>query len=161
MPRPFLYQIIVYSLASAILIPAFLGITIPMVFSHQVHKALHLLGVILFLGHNTVSLFWGGQANRSKDPALIRFSIKTFTWADLYFTAGGLFLILANGVLLAAPLGGLYEQPWILSTLIVLGLSSVPLLVSCHRKSASGSWPAVSTMTKLYSRELSIVRCSI
>ena len=56
MPAPFIWQFALYSLASVALIPGFMGITVPMVFSYEAHKVLHILGVILFLGHNTGTL---------------------------------------------------------------------------------------------------------
>jgi len=154
MPAPFIWQFVLYSLASLILIPGFMGIRVDMILSYELHKALHILGVILFLGHNTVSLMWGVAAARTENPQIVRFSLRVFTWGDVYFTAFGLLLILVNGVMLSSIYGGLFEQSWILGALIILGVSGLPLIVilpqqiRCYRLAMDGSDEELMAQTK-------------
>ena len=127
--KPFVLQGVLYALTALVFVPALVGLELPLVLSYAAHKALHLLGVVLFLGHNTVSLMWAVAADRSRDPKLLRFGLKWFTWGDTWFTAGGLFLIVANGAVLTVAWGGVYGQGWLVWSLVLLGLSALPLVV--------------------------------
>ena len=70
-------------------------------------KTLHVLGAVLFLGNIIVTAFWKTLADRTGNLAVIRFSVRTTTLADLLFTLAGAVLLAASGHALASPLGGI------------------------------------------------------
>jgi len=74
-------------------------------------KALHMLGVVLFLGNIIVTAFWKVMADRTRDLAVIRFAVRATNWADVFFTFGGVVLLAVAGRALAAQ-SGMSELPW-------------------------------------------------
>ncbi len=112
-----------------IILPPFFGRNLPLLLSYNNHKTLHILGVVLFLGHNIVSLLWSQELFKTQNPAMIRLCNRVFAWGDVLFTAGGLFLIMTNGVLLSCQMGGPLSQPWLTASWALMGLSSFSLLI--------------------------------
>lgn len=60
-------------------------------------KALHILGVVLFLGNIIVTGWWKVMADRTKHPVVIAFAQRQVTLTDFIFTAGGATLLLVAG----------------------------------------------------------------
>jgi len=61
-------------------------------------KALHILGVTLFLGNIIITGWWKVMADRSGDYRVIAFAQRQVTLTDYVFTFGGVLLILATGI---------------------------------------------------------------
>ncbi len=61
-------------------------------------KALHIVGVTLFLGNMIVSGFWKFKADHTRNPMIIAFAQRQVTWTDFLFTGGGGALLLASGL---------------------------------------------------------------
>lgn len=76
-------------------------------------KAIHLLGVVLFLGNIIVTAFWKTLADRSSELAVIRFAVKATNWADVFFTLGGIILLAAAGHGMAPAFGGIAASFWL------------------------------------------------
>ena len=115
-----------YVLMFAVFGPAMAGVDVPAILPYRWHKALHLLGVILFLGNIVVTAYWATTALRSRKPALIRYGVRMLCWADLVFTAPGMFLVLTNGTVLATERGGMYAESWLVASLVAFGVMGVP-----------------------------------
>jgi uncharacterized membrane protein len=60
-------------------------------------KALHLFGVIMFLGNLVISSWWKIMAARTRNPVIITFAQHQATFADRLFAGGGLLLMLIGG----------------------------------------------------------------
>lgn len=103
---------------------------VPQPFSYAWHKALHVFGAIVFLGDLFTQVVWISSANRSKNAAMIRVAQQTLSLTDLLFLGPGMFLVMANGALLAQAWGGVYRWSWMLGALLLFGVwgtLSVPL----------------------------------
>jgi len=61
-------------------------------------KALHILGVTLFLGNIIITGWWKVMADRTGDYRVIAFAQRQVTLTDYVFTFGGVLLILATGI---------------------------------------------------------------
>jgi uncharacterized membrane protein len=87
-------------------------------------KLLHVASVIAFLGNITTGLFWHVQAARSREPALIAFTMRGIIRSDRFFTIPGVFGIILTGVG-AAQLGSLpiLGTRWILWPLVLFAVS--------------------------------------
>lgn len=57
-------------------------------------KAIHLFGVVLFLGNIIVTAVWKTAAVRTGEPRVIAYAQRLVTLTDWIFTAGGVALIL-------------------------------------------------------------------
>ena len=79
-----------------------------MAVSYELHKLVHLLGVILLVGNVTVTSVWKVFAERTREPATIAFAQRLVTGTDWVFTGGGIVLMIVGGygMLLVA------ELPW-------------------------------------------------
>ncbi len=60
-------------------------------------KALHLLGVMLFMGNIIVTGWWKFMADRTRNPQVIAFAQHQVTLTDYVFTAGGATILFAAG----------------------------------------------------------------
>jgi hypothetical protein len=111
------------------------------VLSYRTHKALHLLGVILFLGSMTVSPLWVVLLTRSKDPAALPAAARGLALSDLLFTHPGAQLTLWNGLWLGQSLGGAAAYAWLREAAwLVLGTLGLSVtLVSYWQDSFSRS----------------------
>jgi hypothetical protein len=97
------------------------GIHVPQPLSYNWHKALHVLGVVLFLGDIVTQVVWLTAANATKSAPIIRAAQKALGWTDLWFLGPGMFLVIANGAFLAQAWGGIERWSWMLVALILLG----------------------------------------
>jgi len=99
------------------------GHPLPLLLPYNWHKWLHILGAVLFLGNIIVTGFWMLLAERKGNDASIRFAAVAVNWADVFFTAPGVILLLGNGILLSQQWGGLYHAAWIRIALLLFTLS--------------------------------------
>jgi uncharacterized membrane protein len=97
----------------------------PLLFSRHMHRLLHILGAVLLLGNIIVSAAWMLFAERSGGLPAVRFSVVAVNWADVLFTVPGVFLLFANGDILAGAWGGILGSSWIVVSLALFVLSGV------------------------------------
>lgn len=98
----------------------------PMLLPYTWHKLLHILGAIIFLGNIIITGTWMALAERNKDKATLHFSSKVVNWADVLFTAPGVLLVLANGLIMASNAwGGLLATSWVALSLGLFLLSGI------------------------------------
>lgn len=62
--------------------------------SYETYKAIHILGVILFLGNIIITGVWKAFADRTGNPAIVAFGQRLVTITDWLFTAGGVGLVM-------------------------------------------------------------------
>jgi uncharacterized membrane protein len=74
---------------------------------------LHILGVVIFLGNIIITGVWKALADRTRDPAVIRYAQRLVIVTDIAFTATGAALIAISGPVLAEDLGGVGGPAWI------------------------------------------------
>ena len=96
------------------------GARLPMVLPYEVHKFMHIFGVILLFGNMMVGPMWFVFAWTSKAPATLAFAARVLSLAEIVFTVPGVQLILWNGLAMATAMGGVRAQPWIFQSLILL-----------------------------------------
>ena len=103
---------------------------VPQPFSYGWHKALHVLGAAVMVGDLFTQIVWISGANRTRNAAVIRAAQRTLSVTDLLFLGPGMFLVMANGALLAQAWGGVYPWSWLVGALLLFGVwgtLSVPL----------------------------------
>lgn len=98
---------------------------------YLIFKLVHLIGVVAFLGNITVGVFWKQHADRSRNPAIMAYTMDAIIRADRLFTIPGIIVLLIGGIG-AAMVGGIpiLSTGWILWGLIALilaGLAFAPL----------------------------------
>lgn len=96
----------------------------PLLIPYGWHRLLHTVGAVIFLGNIIVTGVWMLQAERSNDWSTLRFASRAVNWADVIFTAPGVMLLLANGLIMAPVRGGL-STSWIAVALGLFLLSGV------------------------------------
>ena len=79
--------------------------------SHEAWLAMHILGVVLFLGNIIVTAVWKVLADRTKSPPVVAFSQRLVTVTDVAFTATGVVLIIVSGQVMAEDYGGVFAGP--------------------------------------------------
>lgn len=87
-------------------LPALVGWDYPLLLPYAWHKALHIVGAILFLGNVAAGALYGAVAVASRDPAKVRFTLSVINWSDATFTGPGVLLLMSNGLAMAGALGG-------------------------------------------------------
>jgi uncharacterized membrane protein len=93
-------------------------------------KAIHIFGVILFIGNIAVSAFWKAFADRTRELGVIRYATRMVNLADVGFTAGGIAIIMVTGHMMAPAYGGVMQTEWIRwSYLLVVGSGAIWLAV--------------------------------
>ena len=82
---------------------------------YLVFKAIHLLGVVLFLGNIIITAVWKTLADQTREPRTIAYAQRLVTVTDWVFTLGGVVLILVGGygMVAIARLDPL-EQAWLI-----------------------------------------------
>jgi uncharacterized membrane protein len=95
---------------------------IPQPFSYHWHKALHVIGALIFVGNVVTQGLWIAGANATKSAGAIRAAIRSLGLTDLYFMGPGMFLVIANGAILAQAWGGLYRWSWLVTALVLFGV---------------------------------------
>lgn len=97
---------------------------------HTTIKALHIFGVILFLGNIIVTAFWKTFADRTRDLGIIRYATRMVNLTDIVFTAGGVAILMVTGHMMAPAFGGVMQAEWIRwSYLLVVGTGVIWLVV--------------------------------
>ncbi|OGB26434.1 MAG: hypothetical protein A3I66_01025 [Burkholderiales bacterium RIFCSPLOWO2_02_FULL_57_36] len=103
-------------------------------------KFIHIIGVVLFVGNIIVSAFWKVLADRTGDLAVIRYATRAVNLADIFFTAGGIILLLGAGHAMAPEYGGVMAKNWIrwsyfllISTGVIWALILIPVQRSQSR----------------------------
>jgi uncharacterized membrane protein len=85
---------------------------------YPVLKALHVLGVVFYLGNLLVTAVWQTLADRSGDVRVAQHAQRLARSTDLVFTGGGALILLATGLHLAATLiPHFWEVRWIMEGL--------------------------------------------
>jgi uncharacterized membrane protein len=89
-------------------------------------KLIHIIAVIIFLGNIITGLFWMKQADKTKEPAIISFTMKGIITSDRWFTIPGVIVITAGGFA-AAIQGGipLLKTGWIFWPIVLFTLSGL------------------------------------
>ncbi len=73
--------------------------------------ALHILGVVLFLGNIVVTAVWKALADRTRNSAVVAYAQRLVTVTDIAFTATGVILIIVSGQVMADDFGGVFGGP--------------------------------------------------
>ena len=81
--------------------------------SREAWLAVHLLGVVIFLGNIVVTAVWKLLADRTRSPEVVAYAQRLVTITDIAFTATGAALIAVSGPILAEDLGGVGGPAWI------------------------------------------------
>ena len=92
-------------------------------------KAVHVLGVVLFLGNIATGVFWKSHADRTRDPRLIAHALDGIIRSDRLFTVPGVFIILAGGI--GAAIAGdlaLLGTGWIFWSIVLFSISGVAFM---------------------------------
>ncbi len=94
-------------------------------FAYSTHKMLHILGVIMFGGNLIVGPLWVGFALAEPGRPNLAFAMRSLAQADIWLTTPGVQLSVWNGICLAALVGGVRGQPWIVESILLLLFTSV------------------------------------
>jgi uncharacterized membrane protein len=89
--------------------------------SHGTWVALHVLGVVLFLGNLIVTAVWKTVADQTREPTVVAYAQRLVTITDFVFTATGAALITVSGFALADDWGGVTGPVWITVGLSLFG----------------------------------------
>ncbi len=98
-------------------------------FAYNLHKALHIAGVVLFAGNLVAGPLWIAYAWFRDDGAHLPFAVRTLVDADIWITTPGLHLTIWNGLAMASALGGIQVHPWLLRSMVALLVTSALALV--------------------------------
>ncbi len=79
----------------------------PLLLPYKWHQLLHVFGAVILLGNVIVSGVWMLLAERNKDRNTLHFAAKVVNWMDVPFTAPGVLLVLANGLIMMPQWGGI------------------------------------------------------
>jgi uncharacterized membrane protein len=110
-------------------------------------KALHVLGVVMFIGNITTGVFWHKHAQATRNPRILAHAMDGIIKSDRIFTMPGVLIILGSGIF-AAIQGGfpILGTGWILWTLILFAVSGavfmarlVPLQRRLHAHAQAGA----------------------
>ena len=93
-------------------------------------KALHILGVSLFIGNIIISAFWKVMADRSRNLSVMQFGVKLVNLTDMLFTGLGSTLLIVTGHIMAKEFGGIASQEWIITSYILFAVSGILWLVA-------------------------------
>jgi uncharacterized membrane protein len=113
-------------------------------------KALHVIGVVVFLGNVVTGIFWKAHGDRLGDLRARVQALDGIIRADRVFTVPSVFLIIATGVALVLVGHLSFLAPWILGSLLLFGLAGAvfgtrvgPLqkkLLANARSGLGGTW---------------------
>ncbi len=102
-------------------------------------KAIHLLGVVMFLGNIVITGWWKNMADLTRNPQIIAFAQKQVTVTDWIFTAGGAAILLGAGMMNVAMHGLSYSSKWLgwgMSLFVLSGIIWVVVLIPTQMKQA-------------------------
>lgn len=103
-------------------------------------KALHIFGVVLFLGNIMVTAWWKNAADRTRQPQIIAFAQQQVLLTDKLFTIGGSVIIATTGAFNVWLQGLSYTTKWLMHGVgffAVSGLVWLVVLVPTQMKQAS------------------------
>jgi len=92
---------------------------------YNVHKALHIVGVMLMMGNLIVGPVWLSLAWYSGDQGRIAWAAKVLSDCDIWLTTPGVQLAIWNGICMAGVLGGVHKQPWLFESMALMLLTSL------------------------------------
>lgn len=130
-------SLLVFSLVTIVF---FDGFRMPMLFSYQIHKLLHLLGIMLFMGNMLVGPVWFILAINTKNLAIAKFSVRLLGITDVAFTVFGVDLAVWNGLSMASRFGALQTQEWLQYSILLLFLMWIMMV------------PVIYFQEKIYTR---------
>ena len=134
-------------------LPSRFDIEYSIIFEYEIHKTLHILGVIMLVGNILLSLIWMFLANRTKNNEVTLFASKSTDWLDRILTAPGIALIVFNGLMMAdSSLGGPFNLNWMISAifrLLIVAIIWVLALVPNQRVMIKAAQEAVNNDTDL------------
>jgi uncharacterized membrane protein len=110
--------------AAAALVSAWYGLPVTAPLPYLAHKLLHIVGVVLFMGNLIAGPLWLWFAYAEGDEHTLRWAAGVLAEADIWLTTPGVQLTLWNGLFLAALLGGVRQQPWLMESVVLVLLSS-------------------------------------
>ncbi len=94
-------------------------------------KLIHLTGVMMFLGNITVGVFWKNAADKTGDPAVMAYTMRSIILADRIFTIPGVIVILAGGIGTAVvgniPILGTGWILWAIVLFVIAAFAFAPL----------------------------------
>jgi uncharacterized membrane protein len=112
-------------LVTTILTSQGFGVKFLEVLPRKFYLIFHILGVVLFLGNIIITGFWAYLASTSKNREVINFSSRAINWADVVFTAPGVFLILATGLIASEKFPSRYAVSWLAASVALFSLSGL------------------------------------
>lgn len=120
-------KVSIASNAVVLLVVALLWADVAMLapFSYNVHKALHLVGVMLMTGNLVVGPVWLALAWYSGDKEKLAWAADVVARCDIWLTAPGAQLALWNGAWMVGLLGGVHKHAWLEQSLWLLVLMAV------------------------------------
>jgi uncharacterized membrane protein len=98
------------------------------VMSHKAWVAMHVLGVVVFLGNLIVTALWKTLADRTRDARVIAYAQRLVTVTDIAFTATGAALITVSGLVLASDWGGIGGPSWLTLVFALFAASALTWL---------------------------------
>jgi uncharacterized membrane protein len=120
----------------------------PLLLPYTWHKLLHIVGAVLFMGNIIVTAVWLVLAAQTRDARTLHFAARAVNWADVFFTAPGILLLLANGQILAQAAWGGLRASWVVlafGLFIFSGIVWIAFLVRLqHRLIQLSARPAAS-----------------
>lgn len=126
----------------------FVGLTLPEVFPRAVHRFLHILGAIIFLGNIVVSALWFSVAVASRKNDWFAFAARLMNITDLAFTGPGLILLLWNAAVLVGAYGNPLTVDWLKWALIYFAATGalwmgvlIPLQFRFMKQAEAGVMP--------------------
>jgi uncharacterized membrane protein len=93
--------------------------------SHSAWIAVHVIGVVVFLGNLMVTAVWKTLADRTGEPRVIAYAQRLVTVTDIAFTASGATLITVSGFVLASSWGGIGGPSWLTLGVVLFAGSGV------------------------------------
>ena len=100
--------------------------------SRAIWLALHIVGVVVFLGNIIVTAVWKTLADRTENPRVVAYAQRLVTITDVAFTATGTALIAISGTVMAKAFGGVGWPSWLAcgwSLFIASGIVWVVVLI--------------------------------
>lgn len=126
----------------------FVGVSLPEVFPRAMHRLLHILGAIIFMGNIVVSALWFSLAAASKKNEWFAFAAKLINLTDLAFSGPGLILLLWNAAVLVGAYGNPLAVDWLKWALIFFAAAGaawigvlIPLQLRFIRQTEAGIMP--------------------
>jgi uncharacterized membrane protein len=96
---------------------------------YLIWKAVHVFGVVLFLGNIITGVFWAALARKARDPKVIAQTFEGITKSDRWFTMPGVTLLtlagVANAIIAGIPM---LSTGWIFWSIVLLIISGVAFM---------------------------------